>query len=193
MVLNIFNEAWNFYIGLFHNENMAVRVATFTATLATLTSLITFVIKPAYGWLTRRFANIKVESTFQQQLIQDWTNNFSAGDPLLTVIVTNRSRSVKYIQAINIRTSRKVDGERFWSMAVRSGTYPIQLEPEQQHRRDFPIGALTNTVLNKLRDNDRVSILVSDTTGKIYLSKSIKVSYITGQIRAAQGFNRGQA
>ncbi|MCT4648485.1 MAG: hypothetical protein N4A74_26090 [Carboxylicivirga sp.] len=41
-------EVWEFYIMLFSDEIIAVRIITYSASLATLTFLITYVIKPLY-------------------------------------------------------------------------------------------------------------------------------------------------
>ena len=44
-------EYWEFYINLFSNENISIRIITYSATLATLTFLINYIIKPIWSRL----------------------------------------------------------------------------------------------------------------------------------------------
>lgn len=91
----IIKKAWDFYIELFSHENMAVRVATFTATITAITFLLNFIFKPFWGQMKRRLSKIHVDTTVHQRFIQNYVG-FTIGDPILTVVVTNRSESVKY-------------------------------------------------------------------------------------------------
>lgn len=190
--MSFLKEAWSFYINLLLNsENMAVRIATFTATLAALTFLINFILKPSYTYLRRHFAKIKVETTIHQQLIQTF-GQVTTGDPKFTVIITNASHSVKFIKSITFRTSVKVDGERFWSPIVESGSFPVRLEQGQQYRRDFSITSLNNAFLKDLNQKATISVIAFDTVDKKYYSRKTKVSTIISNLNVAQTFKPQQ-
>ena len=51
-------EIWNSYVGLFTHENPAVITGVIIATIAVLTFLFNFVLKPFFSWLSKLFKKI---------------------------------------------------------------------------------------------------------------------------------------
>lgn len=187
-------EAWDFYISIFTHENVAVKIGAYGATLATLSFLITFIFKPIYKRIERNVGKLKVKHSINQQLIQTYGiyQDMSAGDPLFTVIVTNTGSAPKHIRNINIKTSKKINGDNQFSTPNVNGAFPVKLEPGQQFKHDFSIGALTRDVFNYLRPNDKVQFLVYDTSDKKYNSKKVNVKQLTMQLGVAHNFNTGK-
>ncbi|MBL6446759.1 hypothetical protein JMN32_10580 [Fulvivirga sp. 29W222] len=189
-MLSFFEKTWDFYVSLlFHQHNIAISIATISATIALLTFLINFVFKPSFSWTKRRFANIKVETTIYQQFIQTvGVSQLETGDPKFTVVVTNTSPSNKFIKNISIRTSQKIDNQRYWYPIVNTGSFPVRLEPGQQYSYNFSISSLHNAFLNDLNKNSTLKVLVTDTFNKKYYSKKVKVSTLTTNLEVAKNF-----
>jgi hypothetical protein len=184
-------EAWDFYLSLFTNENVAIRIGVYGATLATLTFLITFVFKPIFSSIKRNSGKLKVKHSINQQLIQTYGiyQDMSAGDPLFTVIITNNGNMPKYVRSINIKTSKKINGYDQFAAPNVNGAFPVKLEPGQQFKHDFSISALTRDVFNLLSPYDKVQFLVYDTSNNKYYSEKVKVKQLTMQLSVAQSFN----
>jgi len=184
-------EAWDFYISLFTHENVAVRVGAYGATLATLSFLITFIFKPISSKIKTNSGKLKVRHSINQQLVQTFGiyQDMAAADPLFTAIITNTGNTAKYVKSINVKTSRKIDGFDEWGAPNINGAFPIKLEPGQQFKHEFSIGALTNNVLRKLQPFSTVRFLVYDTSGKKYYSDKVKVKQLTMQLGVASNFN----
>ena len=185
-------EALDFYISLFFHENVAVRVGAYAATLATLSFLITFIFKPIYSALKRSTSKIKVKSTIHQTLIKElniFGNNITSGDPLFTAIITNSGSVPKYIRSISVKTSRMIDGFNEFAAPNFNGAFPVRLEPGQQLKHDFSIGALNRDVFSKLSPSDKVRFLVYDTSDKKYYSEKVKVKRLTTQLGVAHSLN----
>lgn len=184
-------EAWDFYISLFTHENVAIRIGAYGATLATLTFLITFIFKPIISKIKTNSGKLRVRHSINQQLVQTFGiyQDMAAADPLFTAIITNTGNTARYLKSINIKTSSKIDDVDEWGSPNVNGAFPIKLEPGQQFKHEFSIGALTNSVLRKLKPYSTVRFLVYDTSGKKYFSDKVKVSQLTMQLGVAQSFN----
>ena len=184
-------EAWDFYISLYTHENVAVRIGTLGVSLTALSFLLTFIFKPLYARIKRNSGKLKVKHSINQQLIQTYGiyQNMSAGDPLFTVTVVNTDNQPRYIRSINIKTSKKINGFDQFSAPNVNGAFPVRLEPGQQFKHDFSIGALTRDVFNQLKPYNKVQFLVYDTTDKKYYSKKVKVEQLTTQIGVANHLN----
>lgn len=175
-------EIWNFYLGLFSHENILVPIGTVTATIAVLTFLITFVIRPLFVAVKNYFAKIKVIIGISHQMAQG-LGSVTMLAPLLTVTITNRDRIVRYIQNPSIQLPRKIDGYRQFGIPALKGVYPKRLEPGEQHNVEFDTIAIYNQLLVRLQPNDKIEIIASDTSGKKYYSNKMKVSNISGHIK----------
>jgi hypothetical protein len=182
-------EAWDFYISLFTHENIAIRLGAYGATLATLTFLLTWILKPLYYKFRRKTGKIKVKHAIQQQLQTYGLGSMSAIDPLFTAIITNTGDQVKYVSAINVKTSKKLNGYDMFSAPNINKTFPAKLESGQQFKHEFSISALTQDVFSKLPPSTKVQFLVYDTTGKKYYSKKVKAEQLTMQLDVAYGLN----
>jgi len=182
-------EYWDFYTGLFTHDNYVVRIGAVTATIAVLTFLITFVLRPLYRAIRNYFAKIRVTIGISHQMAQG-LGTTTMMSPLLSVTVTNRDRIVRHIRNPSVRLSRKVDGHREFAIPALRGQYPRRLEPGEEHGVDFDTVALYNQLLVRLRPKDKVRAVVWDTTGKKYISDSMRISRITGHIEMAMNRNR---
>lgn len=179
---------WNFYIGLFSNDNFAIRIAAFTATLAAITFLLNFIIKPIFKSIKSYFAKISAVLGISHQIVQSpLGTGFQA--PLLTVTITNKDRISRYINNPTIKTSRKINGNDMFIVPKLRGTYPMKLEPGQQVIVEFDTGSLNNQILKSLSKNDKISSIVTDTAGNKYITNKFTVKHITGHIKLANQMN----
>lgn len=194
--MNAMWEAWDFYIALYSHENIAVRIATLGATIAMLSFLITFVLKPIWKRVKRKRARLGVEANVYQTLIQPigvMGDMMGAGDPVLTAVITNRGDTNCFIQSISLKTSREIDGNSFFTNPKVGERFPVRLEPGEQYKKEFSISGMSQGFLNRMRGNEKVCVLVRDTTGKRYYSKKLTARSLMIQISVANNFNAKQA
>jgi hypothetical protein len=175
---------WKEYLNLYSHENPLVVIGTITASIAVLTFIITFILRPIVNWIKKYFAKISVEIGISHQIAQS-VIGVGMLAPLFTVTVTNRDRITRHIQNPSIKPSRKINGEKYFVVPKPKGTYPLRLEPGEQHTVEYDTISMQNQLLVHLKESDKIRVKVSDTTGKKYLSNRMKVSNILGHIEAA--------
>ena len=180
---------WDSYLNLFTNENPIVVIATITATITVLTFIINYLLKPFYKRIQRSLAKIKVDLGMSLQFMVPSSFGASTLPPLVTVKVTNRDRISRYIQSPTIRTSKKINGDRYFSVPTSKGTFPKKLEPGEQVTFEYDSVSINNQLLVHLNSADKIGIIITDTTGKKYKSNRFTASYINGHIRAASNQN----
>ncbi|HEK21394.1 hypothetical protein [Mucilaginibacter sp.] len=183
------NEFWNFYTGLFSNENLAIRIGAFAATVAAITFLLNFVFKPTWAYIKDYFSKISAVMGISHLLVHS-AYGVGYDAPLLTVTITNKDRISKYIKNPSIKTSAKINGDNLFVVPKKQGTYPMKLEPGQQTTIEFDTQSLNNQILSRLSNNDKISAVVTDTTGKKYYSNKFTVKHILGHISVAKEMNR---
>ena len=182
-------EFWDFYIGLYSNENFVIRIAAFTATLAAITFLLNFILRPIWKLIKNYFAKISAILGISHQMVQTaFGTGFQA--PLLTVTITNKDRIPKYIQNPSIKTSRRINGENLFIVPKQSGTYPLKLEQGQQITLEFDTVNLNNQILKHLSQRDKICLIVTDTTGKKYYTNKFTMKHIVGHINMAAKMNK---
>lgn len=178
---------WDWYIGLFSDPDNKIKLAAWSATVATITFTITFLVKPLRNWFLGLFKKVKVKAGISHIFI---TSAFGAstGTPELTCTITNKGDKSIYINQPSIKTSKKISGYDTFSVASlkSQGTYPMKLEPGQQHTFNCNTADLYNQVLKRIEDRGKVKFIVSLTTGKKYSSNSITKSNIVAHLNAAQ-------
>lgn len=54
-------DLWSWYLNLFSDADNRVVIAAWTATIATLSFILTFLLKPLFSYLKRSAVKIKVE------------------------------------------------------------------------------------------------------------------------------------
>ena len=179
---------WNFYVSLFTNDNVTIKIAAFTATIAALTFLLNFILKPIYKSIRNYFAKISTVLGISHQMVQSaFGTGFQA--PLLTVTITNKDRIPRYIQNPNIWTSRKIKGGNTFVVPKKRDAFPLKLEQGQQIKIEFDTVSMNNQILRHLSHNDKICSIVTDTTGKKYYSNKFTVKHIVEQIDLAAKMN----
>ena len=182
-------EIWNSYKELFYHENLVVSIGAVIATIAVLTFIINFVLKPLFTQIWRAFAKIRVTLGMSHQIAQDIVGT-SVLPPLITVTITNRDRITRYIQNPLFKTSKKIDGENYFVVPKSKRSFPKKLEPGEQLTLDFDSMLLYNQILKYLKSKNKIGIIVRDTTGKHYKSNKFTVGHITGHSNVANQLNR---
>lgn len=178
---------WDWYIGLFSDPDNKIKLAAWSATVATIAFAITFLIKPLRTWFLGLFKKVQVKAGISHIFI---TSAFGAttGTPELTCTITNKGDKSIYIKQPSIKTSKKINGYDTFSVASlkTQGAYPMKLEPGQQHKFDCNTADLYNQVLNSLANTDKVKFIVTLTTQKKYSSNSFTKTHIVEHLKAAQ-------
>jgi len=104
--------------------------------------------------------------------------------PIINLTITNLSLNKRYIQKPRIVPSRKVNG--FPELVVLQlddkTNYPYALEPGAQFERNYQIRDLFACDLGKLCDSDKFWFIITDTMGKRYKSKKLRVKNIKNWI-----------
>jgi hypothetical protein len=177
----------NWYFGLFTDNDNKVKLAAWSATITTLTFIITFFIKPIRVYLLGLFKKIKVVSTIRQTILQ---SNYavSINSPVLSCYITNKFDKTVFIKRISIELSRKINGDNLFDClsANTTGRFPTELKSGQQVNFDYNLIDLNNQVLINLKQNDKVRFVVYLTIDKKYLSNYISMKYISENLSIAK-------
>lgn len=176
---------WTWYFDLYSNPDDKIRIATWAATVATLTFIIAYIFKPLRNYLGNVFSkSIRIKAGISHQLI---TSAFgtNAGVPLLTCTVTNHSSATVYIQSPKIILSQPVNGDKMFSVAPQGGRFPMRLDPGAQQTFDYSTVTLYNQLLQHIKPTAKVGFMISSTTGKKCYSNRFTKKHITGHIEVA--------
>lgn len=179
----------NWYFALFSNPDDKIKLAAWSATVASMTFAIVLIIKPIRLWFSGLFKKVKVNAGINQIFI---TSPFGAttASPELTCTITNKSERSIFIKQPAIKTSKKNEnGDTFNVHTLKpKGTYPMKLEPGQQHKFECNIEDLYSQVLKDFDDKDNVKFMVALTTEKRYLSNPILIETIVENLKAARQY-----
>jgi hypothetical protein len=98
--------------------------------------------------------------------------------PTLTVVITNMGSTTRYINRPFFKVSRKIEGERAFETLTPEETFPTKIEPGEVYKKTFGLESLNRDLLAKLRDKDSMAFVVTDTLGKIFVSKPLEIHSI---------------
>lgn len=179
---------WHWYIGLFSDPDDKVRLAAWSATLATITFLIAFVLKPSREWIKGLFKKVNVEAGVSHTIIQAPYLGTAVGSPVLTCKVTNKSSNAVHLTGVAIKTSKKItefNTDTFSALSVHGIKYPIKLDPGGQSTSQHDLVGLRHQVLGHLQESDTVRFVVTSTLGKKWKSNAFTVKHLVGHIELA--------
>lgn len=179
------NNFWKWYLSLFSNPDDKIKIAAWAATIATITFVLNFLMKPLFLKIKRRLEKIHLDIGFSHRFIPTG-NDLHFMPPVLTCVVTNRSNNPVYIKKPYLRISKPINGQNKFSAIHQSGEFPLKLEPGQQYKDELNTLDLMNQLFNNQKMlSSKVRFEVSCTSGKIYRSKKIKVTDILEQLEVA--------
>jgi hypothetical protein len=189
--MTLFMTFWTWYSGLFSDSDNKVRIAAASATIALISFVLTFIVKPLFSYTRGKLSKVKVEAGITHQLIESalYTEP-QAGLPLLTCTVTNHSSKSIYIHNPSIKVSRKINGANLFSVPKEKGTFPMKLESEQQTKIEYQTADLKSQLLEHLKEKDKVSFVVMTSTGKKYYSNKFTKKFITEHMQVAKDLNK---
>ncbi len=182
---------WDWYIGLFSDSDNKVIIAALAATVTRLTFVLTFLFRPLYNFIRSKFAKIKVDARISHQIVTSILGN-GAGAPLLTCTIINHDNKAVFIQNPLIKLSRAIDGNKTFVVPKQEGAFPMKLEPEQQVTFHYNTVDLYTQLLRGVLPSDKVSFIVTTTTGKKYYSNKFTRQHTTGQIKVTNELNKEQ-
>ena len=189
--MTLLQTFWTWYIGLFSDPDNKVKIAAVTATIAAISFVLTFLVKPLFSHVKGKLSKVKVKTGMSHQLqVSPFDTDVEVGTPLLTCTVTNHNPKSIFIHNPSIKLSRKIDGDNLFAVPKKEGTFPMKLEPEQQVKFEFKTSALNNQLLAHLKEKDKVSFVVTTSTGKTYYSNKFTKKFITEHIQVAKDLNR---
>lgn len=180
---------WDYYISLFSDDDNKIVIAIWALTIALITFLLNFIIKPIYKKIIGYFQEVKVEVGISHQFIQSAFGS-SVGTPLLTVTITNKTDKTIYINNPSIKTSRKINNEDKFVVPKPAGMFPKKLEVGEQFGLDYDTNSMYNQILSKLSSNDKISAIITTTSNKKYTSNSISQNRIVEHMNIPNTLNR---
>jgi len=183
---------WHWYVALFSDTDNKVKIAAWTATIATFGFLITTVFLPTFRYLKSKFLKIKVEANISYQHIYSPLLGAISGAPLLTVTITNLTNKSIFIKKPLISTSTRVDGRVEHQIVIlnESNIFPKKLEHGEVFKKEYDTSMLYPNLLSKLDPADKVGFKVHTTTGKVYSSNQFTQQHITGHMQKSDDLNR---
>jgi hypothetical protein len=159
-------QLWDWYIGLYYNNDPKVVVATIAMTIAAVTFILNFIFKPTYKVFKRETAKVSLEAFHSLVTIGNRIASVS-----IDLVITNKSKTPLYFNNPGLETPRIINGARRHHTATFQGTYPVLLQPGQPYRINY---SPNNDIFRALRPNDKVRYFVTDTIGRTYYSKYYK-------------------
>ena len=177
-------DIWNWYCGLFSDPDNKVKIATWGATITTISFVITIILIPTAKYLKRKFAKVKVEAGISYRLVNSILGT-TTEPPLLTITVTNLTGAPIFIKNPSLVTSKRVNGDKLFVVPKATGTFPKKLENGEQFNQDYDTVSLNNQILLHLSDNDKVGFIIVTTAGKTYKSNRFKKSHILGNMKVS--------
>jgi hypothetical protein len=181
-------ELWSWYINLFSDTDNRVVIAAWAATIATLSFILTFLLKPLFYYIKQSTVKIKVEMGMSHQIVTSILG-VGTGTPLLTCTITNHSGKTVYIKNPAIKSSQTINGDNKFVVPRKGNVYPMKLESGQQITIDYDTISLYNQLLSHILDNSKICCIVTTTTGKNYSSNKFSKQHIVGHINVASEMN----
>jgi len=179
---------WDCYINLFFDTDNKVVIAAWVATMAILSFILTFVLKPLFSYIKRKTAEIRVEMGMSHQIVTS-VLGVETDAPLLTCTITNHSGKTVYINNPTIKLSQAINGDNKFVVPSQKNVYPMKLESGQQITVDYNTISLYNQLLRHFFDNSQIRRIITTTTGKKYSSNKFSKQYIIGHINVAHEIN----
>ncbi len=186
--MNQLKELWDGYIHLLTDPDNKVKIATWAATLTTFTFVITFLLKPFFFFVKKRFSKVRVEAGISQQIIASAFGT-GADSPLLTCTITNRGDKTIFIHNPSIKLSEVVRGLKKFVVPKAPGIFPMQLVAGQQVTLDYNTIDLYRQVLRHMSPQSKVGFIVKTTRGEKYSSNKFTIDHITGHMDLANKMN----
>jgi hypothetical protein len=186
--MQIILSIWTWYINLFSDPDNKIRIAAWTATIGTLTFIITLIIKPLISWQSNKRSKVKVELGIRYELVASLLGT-GVQSVLLTVTITNLTERPVFIENPCLKTSQKIDGNDKFYVPQPSGSFPKKIESHEQFKIDFDANAIAPQLFSSLLKSDTIHFVVQTTVGKVYESNELKVSHIQGHIQVSNDLN----
>ncbi|MDO8366918.1 MAG: hypothetical protein Q7T20_08990 [Saprospiraceae bacterium] len=177
-------ELWNWYLNLYQSDDK-VRVATWAATIGTITFLITFFFKPVKQYVTSLSSKVKVTAEMRHTL---YLGSFGRkkGPVLIKCTIVNKSSNPIYIKQPGIKLSRKIDRKNRFSLVLlnEQHKFPMKLEHGQQQEFEYDTVDLVEQVICRIKERDKVCFTIESTIGKQYSSNNLTKKKIVAHIEA---------
>lgn len=176
------------YFKLLFNDNPAISITTITATLAILTFILTFILKPLLTFIRSYSIDIKVKSALKHKIIA-LGSEVKYLPPILEMTITNTGKIKRFIKNPHIKTSKKFNGENIFSIGDLRHYYPHPLEPGQQFKVEYDTPTLLSSLSGlsiNIKELQSIRIEIQDTTQKKYLSNKVKLSDILTQMKVIE-------
>jgi len=130
-------------------------------------------------------AKLKVRTSFGFRFVGDrFATPLSNQKPTLNVVITNTGSTTRYINRPFFEVSRKIEGESAFETLTTEETFPTKIEPGEVYRKTFDLESLDRELFAKLRDKDSMAFVVTDTLGKKFISKPLKICSIKKYLAA---------
>jgi hypothetical protein len=130
-------------------------------------------------------AKLKVSANFGLRFLGDrLATPLGNQKPTLSVVITNTGSTTRYINRPFFKVSRKIDGESAFETLTPEETFPTKIEPGEVYKKTFGLESLNRDLFAKLKDKDSMVFVVTDTLGKTFASKPLKISSIKKYLAA---------
>jgi hypothetical protein len=133
-----------------------------------------------FAWLTnRKKSKLKLKLSPSVSIV-DFGNHLGTNIPLLSATITNAGTHITFLEQPLFFISKKVDGANVIQVIQRDSRvhFSVELSPGQQFSMEYSSLGLEGQILWKLKDRDTICLEVSDTLGKKFYSKKLKVKRI---------------
>lgn len=177
-------EIWNTLLGWFQSLRTIEQIGLLTLTLALLTFVINYIIKP----LTRK-RRLKVSIGMSYVFVETLPlGKVTVQSPIVTCTIVNKGIQAVSVNKPLICTSHKIKGNKTFGV-LTADRFPVRLEHGETYTFTCQVVALERDILFYLPPLSSIKFLVTTTTGKKYKSNSLQVYEIRRAIHSARNLS----
>jgi hypothetical protein len=170
-------------------QETSIYIAGFAAIISTISLLWNI-----FNAIISKLANMKVDFTIVQQMIADPKNGLGNPIPYFSILITNIGANKRFIKNPVFYFDKYKKGitgkeKRFQVIdVIKTTQYPIELEVGKEFNYTVNIANFLENFKGQLSTKEKIRIEVTDTHGKTYRSKKMKLSIIEEAINVANSF-----
>lgn len=162
-------------------DNPAILISAYAALISTI-ALVWNIINS----ILEKMKTINVQAQFNTTMVVNDYREVVQGPALLEISIVNETNRIKYIKVPQI----KLDYNHGWILLegkkkdnivnlFLSGSkinYPLEIKPESEITLKYPFSSESKWIYEKSKKNSKFNVIITDTIGKKYKSKRIKIS-----------------
>ena len=145
-----------------------------------------------------KMSRLEVKSEFYTTMIFPGSNA-EQGPGLMQITIVNKSKKTKYIKTPQLQLSynhgwNNTNGDKHKNrvnlcMIADKRTYPLEMKSESELILKYPFDKASEWICKESSNNSKFKVIITDTTGKEYKSKSLSINELKNCINHNKTIN----